>query len=444
VRRALRRDVADPDEIRAAGRALRKRAPRTTLADWTVPADGRDPVALVTSVERGRERALIGLRHERMAASPFAFFRGAANVMAHDLAALPVTGVLHQVCGDAHAANFGLYASPERAIVFDLNDFDETRPGPWEWDIARLAASLVLAARANGHRAAHQERIALAAGRAFREQLRTIAEVSLLAPWVHITRIEDVIASLPSAAARRETTAMVAAAQRQTSHRAVRRFVETVDGVPRFRDEPPLIGPGEGRAAASVLAAVNRYLPTLPDRYAHALSGYCATAVGRKVVGVGSVGLRDHLVLLQGDRADDALVLQVKQAAASLLDPHLPRVPGEHEGRRVVEGQHLMQAVSDPLLGWTSIGGRDFYVRQYRDVKGSVNLDAISPSGLVLYAVLCGTALALAHARAGAPALLSAYLGRADRFDRALARFALAYADRTQQDHAAFVAAIMA
>jgi uncharacterized protein (DUF2252 family) len=439
---ALRRTVGSAAELDEAGRALRKRAPRSTLADWSVTTEGRDPVALVRAAEKGRVPALIELRRARMAASPFSFFRGAAAVMAHDLATLPVTGVTHQICGDAHAANFGLYSSPEREIVFDLNDFDESRPGPWEWDIARLAASLVLAARQNGHGAKHQRGVALRAGHAFRGALTEIAAGPIVDPWVRMVRIDEVIGQMPDRKSQRSATAVVAAARKQTSRRAVKRFVRRVDGVAQFRDEPPLVGPVEGSVAARVRAAVNRYLPTLPEHYADAVRGYRIAAVGRKVVGVGSVGLRDYLVLLQGLNADDVLVLQVKEATTSQLDPYLAPVPAEHQGRRVVDGQHRMQAFSDPLLGWTAIAGRDYYVRQFRDVKGTVDLDCISPSELGGYARLCAATLALAHARGGQPALLHAYLGDSDRFDRALAAFALAYADQTQSDHAAFAAAV--
>jgi len=378
-----------------------------------------------------------------MAASPWQFFRGAANVMASDLARVPVTGVDHEVCGDAHAANFGLYISPEREIVFDLNDFDEARPGPWEWDIARLAASVAVAARANGHRKAQQRRAAERAVRAFRERLRDIAGAGLIAPWIELTRLDEAIDAMPTAGDRKLARQMVAAASRRTSVRALRRFVDVVDGVPQIRDRPPLIGPIEGALASNIRGAVNRYRSTLPDRLAGVLGGYDTVAIGHKVVGVGSVGRRDYLVVLEGINSDDILVLQVKEAGPSLLDACLPAAgPVEHQGRRVVEAQHLMQAVSDPLLGWTSLEGRDFYVRHYRDVKGAIDLDKIGPAALELYAGLCGSTLARAHARAGQPALISAYLGGSYAFDRALGAFAMAYADQTWRDHAAFAASL--
>ncbi len=377
-----------------------------------------------------------------MAATPWQFYRGAANVMGYDLTGVAVTGVEHQICGDAHAANFGLYVSPEREIVFDVNDFDESRPGPWEWDIARLAASIAVVARVNGHRKREQRAAAHRAVRAFRERMRHIAGEGLIAPWIQLVRLDQAIDAMPTAADRRLARKMIAAASQQTSIRALRRYVRMVDGVPQIRDKPPLIGPIEGAAAGRVRGAVNRYRSTLRDRVAGVLGGYSVVAIGHKVVGVGSVGLRDYLVVLEGLNRDDVLVLQVKEARAPLLDPYLDDDgPVEHHGRRVVDGQRVMQAVSDPLVGWTSIAGRDFYVRHYRDVKGAIDLEKITPGALELYAGLCGSTLALAHARAGQPALLSAYLGGSDRFDRALGAFALAYADQNERDHAAFTAA---
>ena len=392
--------------------------------------------------ERGRQPDLIAERRKRMAKSPFAFLRGAADVMAHDLVGVPVTGVIHQVCGDAHVANFGLYASPEREIVFDLNDFDESRLGPWEWDIARLAASVAVVAGTNKHRAREQRASAQLAVRAFRERMRDLAGEGLISPWIHVVRLDAAIEALPTAADRRLARKLVASAERRTSTRALRRFVETVDGGARIRDNPPLNGPIDGAEAERIRSAVVRYRETLRDRVAGVLGAYHAGAVGYKVVGVGSVGRRDYLVLLEGLTDDDLLVLQVKEAAASALDPYLPDAPAGHQGRRVVDGQHVMQAVSDPLLGWTKVGERDYYVRRYGDVKGAVDLEKISAAALRLYAALCGSTLALAHARAGQPALLSAYLGGSDRFDRGISAFAVAYARQTERDHAVFKATV--
>jgi uncharacterized protein (DUF2252 family) len=398
----------------------------------------------VHQAEEGRDESLIGERRDRMAATPWQFFRGAANLMAADLVRVPVTGVDHQICGDAHAGNFGLYISPEREVVFDLNDFDESRRGPWEWDVARLAASVAVVARSNGHRKAQQRGAAQRAVRAFRERLRDLAGTGLIAPWIEVTRLDEAIDAMPTAGDRKLARQIVAAASRRTSVRALRRFVRVVDGVPQIRDRPKQSGPIEGALATNIRGAVKRYRTTLPDGLASVLGGYDAVAVGFKIVGVGSVGRRDYVVVLEGITDDDVLVLQVKEAGPSLLDPYLPNPAGaaEHQGRRVVDGQHLMQAVSDPLLGWTSLQGRDFYVRHYRDVKGSIDLDQITPAALELYAALCGSALARAHGRAGQPALLSAYLGGSDAFDRAVAAFAMAYADQTWGDHAAFAASL--
>lgn len=390
-----------------------------------------------------RDAKLIPLRNERMAASPFAFYRGTAHLMAMDLVGVPVTGVQHVICGDAHAANFGLYASPERALVFDLNDFDEARNGPWEWDVLRLSASIVLAARHNGHSEKRARRAVHGAVHGYRQHLREFVELPLHRRWTAVLHADDIPRVLPDKAARSLADDLVAKALKRTSSRAVARMVTGIDeGAARFRDEPPIITPLEEADATPLMAALDEALPTLPLTHGHALRGYRVTAVAHKVVGVGSVGLRDYLILLQGHDPWDVILLQLKQATDSQLDPFLSGDDGVHDGERVVRSQRLMQAVSDPLLGWTTVQGTSYYVRQFRDMKGAIDLDRIGARELEVYGELCGATLAHAHARAGSPGLIAAYLGKSERFEKSVGVFASAYADQAERDHAAFVRAI--
>jgi uncharacterized protein (DUF2252 family) len=419
-----------------AGRALRKAVPRSSHATWDPPGR-RSPLALLAATNRRRLPDLVPIRHARMAASPFAFLRGAPAVMAHDLATTPVTGITVQACGDAHLLNFGLFATPERNLVFGLNDFDETLPAPWEWDVKRLATSFVVAGRTAGFDQAVGRRAAQAAVGVYREQLARYAGMRLLEVWY--SRVDAAaIVALSRGRRRRAVADRLARAQHHTSLDALPRLTEPVGDGRRFVEDPPLLTHVEECHEGWVEEVLARYRASLSDERGQLLGRFTAHDAARKVVGVGSVGTRCYVVLLLGDRHDDPLLLQVKQATASVLEPYAGRSRYRHPGRRVVTGQRLLQTASDIFLGWTSDGAADYYVRQLWDMKGSVNLDSLDPADLVPYARLCGWVLARAHARSGDAAAISGYLGTGDRFDRAVADFAEAYADQNEADHAAF------
>jgi uncharacterized protein (DUF2252 family) len=422
-----------------AGRALRRAVPRSSHATWD-PAGRRSPVALLEETDRRRLPDLVPIRHARMLASPFAFLRGAPAVMAHDLAITPVTGITVQACGDAHLLNFGLFATPERNLVFGLNDFDETLPAPWEWDVKRLATSFVVAGRTAGFDQADGRRAAQAAVRVYREELARYAGMRLLEVWYSRVDAAAVVA-LSRGRRRRAVADRLARAQHHTSLDALPRLTEPAGDGRRFLEEPPLLTHVEECHAAWVEEVLARYRASLPDERRQLLGRFRALDAARKVVGVGSVGTRCYVVLLLGDRHDDPLLLQVKQATASVLEPYAGRSRYRHPGRRVVNGQRLLQTASDIFLGWTSDDTAHYYVRQLWDMKGSINLDTLDPADLYHYGRLCGWVLARAHARSGDAAAISGYLGSGDRFDRAVADFAEAYADQTEADYAAFARA---
>jgi uncharacterized protein (DUF2252 family) len=419
-----------------AGRALRKAVPRSSHAAWD-PAGRPSPLTLLEETDRHRVPELVPIRAARMRASPFAFLRGAPAVMARDLATTPVTGITVQACGDAHLLNFGLFATPERNLSFGLNDFDETLPGPWEWDVKRLATSLVVAGRTVGFAPAVCRRAALAAVRVYREQLARYAGMRLLEVWY--SRVDAAALVARSRGRRRRAVEeRLDRAEHHTNLDALPRLTEPVGGSRRFLEDPPLlthVAECDERWTAAVLAS---YRATLPDERRRLLERYRPHDAARKVVGVGSVGTRCYVVLLLGDRHDDPLLLQVKQATRSVLEPYAGRSRYRHHGRRVVNGQRLLQTASDIFLGWAGDGTGHYYVRQLWDMKGSVDIEAMAPGDLVAYARLCGWVLARAHARSGDAAAISGYLGSGDRFDRAVAAFAEAYADQTEADHAAF------
>ena len=393
-------------------------------------------------VEQERERIpeLLPIRHERMAASALGFFRGAAAVMAGDVAATPTSGIRVQACGDAHLANFGLFATPERNLTFDVNDFDETLPAPFEWDVKRLAASLVLAGRANGLRERHSRAAARASVTAYREYMRSFAREGHLDLWYTRIDVEDLIDHLDAGrAARLDREARKA--ESRTSLGELRKATKVVDGTWRIVDAPPLIEhvAGQGRR---IREGFGRYLSSLEDDRRVLLDRYHMCDAARKVVGVGSVGTDDAIVLLMGDRDDDPLFLQVKQAEQSVLEPHAGPSAYRDQGQRVVIGQRLSQAASDILLGWVAIDGRDYYVRQLRDKKLSLDFTAMGRRTLCLYGRACGAALARGHARSGDSLAISAYLGKSKKFDHAVAAFAGHYADQAERDHATFARAV--
>ncbi|MEU5953478.1 DUF2252 domain-containing protein [Streptomyces sp. NPDC047525] len=438
--------MTTPDERARQGKDARKRASRSSHGAWIPSADRADPVAVLERQGAGRVQELLPIRYSRMAASPFSFLRGAAAVMAGDLAVQWNTGLTVQLCGDAHLLNFGLYASPERALLFDLNDFDETCPGPFEWDVKRLAASIAVASRDNGHPESGGREACLAAVAAYRASMRRLAGLGELAVWYERTDAEALLPLVRSTRHRKRVASALDRARRRTSLQALGKLTEEVEeagGGRRIIHDPPLLEPAGVTELAAVRKIFGDYRSTLSEERRLLLDRYHFVDAARKVVGVGSVGTRCFIVLLAGRDADDPLFLQIKEAVRSVLEEHLPAGPYVHPGHRVVAGQRLIQAASDIFLGWmTGPQGRAFYWRQLRDMKGSADVEAMSAAELRSYAGLCGTALARAHARSGDRIAIAAYLGASDTFDRALADFALRYAAQNAQDHAALTEAI--
>jgi uncharacterized protein (DUF2252 family) len=431
------------------GRAARQLVPRGSHAEWAPASDRPDPVELLQAQAMNRIQELLPIRYGRMMASPFAFMRGSAVVMAQDLASMPKTGIQAQLCGDAHLLNFGAYASPERALLFDLNDFDETLPGPWEWDIKRLAASFVVAGRDNGFDAAACREAARAVTASYRRRMAEFSEMGELEVWYSRVGEEEVRGLLSAARATKRTTNKlsknVRKARSRDSLQALSKLTTVVDGRRRIIDDPPLLVriPEGDEIRAQISAILESYKRTLQEDRRHLLERYRFVDAARKVVGVGSVGTRSYVVLLEGRDRDDPLFLQVKEAGASVLEGYLKSNTYEHHGHRVVAGQRLMQAASDIFLGWfRATEGRDFYWRQLKDMKGSAKVESMSADELLLYGGLCGWALARAHARSGDRVQIAGYLGKSERFDRAIADFAVAYADQNEQDHAALCAAV--
>jgi uncharacterized protein (DUF2252 family) len=439
--------VASYQKRRERGRAARRVAPRGSHAEWAPAPDRPDPVDLLETQARDRIQELMPIRYSRMMASPFAFMRGSAIIMANDLASTPKTGIQAQLCGDTHLMNFGAYASPERALLFDVNDFDETLPGPWEWDIKRLAASFVVAGRDNGFDATDCREAARASAASYRRRMAEFSEMGELEVWYTRVGAEEVSGLLTDA--KKKTTKKVNKAVRKARGRdslqALSKLTRVVDGRRMIIDDPPLLVriPEEDDIRAQVYAILESYKRTLQDDRRHLLERYRFVDAARKVVGVGSVGTRAYVVLLEGRDENDPLFLQVKEAGTSVLENYVKSNTYEHHGHRVVAGQRLMQAASDIFLGWfRGTGGRDFYWRQLKDMKGSANVEGMSPDELVLYGGLCGWTLARAHARSGDRVEIAGYLGKSERFDRAIADFARAYADQTERDHAALCAAV--
>ena len=431
------------------GRAARRLVPRGSHAQWAPAPDRPDPVELLEAQARDRIQELLPIRYGRMMASPFAFLRGSAIVMANDLAGTPKSGIQAQLCGDAHLLNFGAYASPERALLFDLNDFDETLPGPWEWDVKRLAASFVVAGRDNGFDAADCRAAAQASVASYRQRMAEFSEMGELEVWYSRIGEEEVRGLLTEARAGKKTTKKLSKNVRKTRGRdslqAFSKLTTVVDGRRMINDDPPLLVrvPEEDEVRAQVYAILESYKRTLQEDRRHLLERYDFVDAARKVVGVGSVGTRVFVVLLEGRDRDDPLFLQVKEAGSSVLEGYLKSNTYEHHGHRVVAGQRLMQAASDIFLGWfRGTEGRDFYWRQLKDMKGSAKVETMSADELVLYGGLCGWALARAHARSGDRVQIAAYLGKSERFDRSVADFAVAYADQNEQDYEALCAAV--
>ncbi len=429
----------------AAGRSLRARVPRSAHADWKPAGDRPDPVDLLEASNRNRVPGLVPIRYGRMLASPFTFLRGAAAVMARDLAATPATGLRVQACGDCHLMNFGAFASPERTLLFDINDFDETLPAPWEWDVKRLAASVAVAGRHLGASKRDCQGAVLACVRSYRERLREFARMKVLEVWYAHIPFQTLVRLSRTAAERAMWEQGARNARARTAVHVVPKLVATVNEHRRIVDNPPCIyHPAEvGSFEAEMRDLFKHYRASLVDSVRFLFDRYRFVDAAVKVVGVGSVGTRCAVAYFEAG-PDDPLLLQVKEAQRSVLEPYAGKSQFQNQGQRVVNGQRLMQSASDIFLGWARDPERgfDFYVRQLRDMKGSVPLEAMTPPDLADYAEYCGWAVARAHAKSGDAARISGYLGKSDAFDRALAAFAVAYADQTERDHAALVAAV--
>jgi uncharacterized protein (DUF2252 family) len=447
-----------PAERAARGKAARAEVPRSSHAEWVASRDRRDPIEILERQAVSRVPELVPIRYGRMAASPFAFYRGAAAVMAADLADSPQSGIRVQCCGDAHLANFGGFASPERQLLFDLNDFDETLPGPWEWDLKRLAASVAVAGYELGCDERQRRTATRRCARQYRDAIREFAGHTQLEIWYERLDDSELADILRAQATKRQTKRFdrtVAKARRKDSARAFEKLAHRGDGEPRIVSDPPLIVPVEELIPAEQAREFQHAMHELILAYGHTLAAdrrrllerfrYCDMA--RKVVGVGSVGTRAWVVLLLGRDDEDPLFLQCKEAQESVLAPYAGASEFRNQGRRVVEGQRLMQAASDILLGWVRAPGvdgkeRDFYVRQLWDWKASADVATMEPGGLAVYARLCAWTLARAHARSGDAIAIGSYLGSGDVFDRAIADYAEAYAEQNLRDHRALLDAI--
>jgi uncharacterized protein (DUF2252 family) len=498
------RKIAHPsiDDREAKGLEARDRAALPSHGRWRPAADRPDPVTLLEQQDAGREPDLVPVRHGRMMVSPFAFYRGAAKVMAADLKDTPVAGMEAQLCGDAHLSNFGLFASPERLLMFDVNDFDETLPGPFEYDVERMSASFTIAGRTNGFSRADVHEATLASVRAYREAMASFAQMGTMDIWYAHLDEDELMATIRAAVAgtarhakaakklenldkkdkagkkqirriakqekaekkkekssKRAEKAAEKTAEKAYSHdssQALSKLGELVDGQYRITSQPPIIVPARdlvatfGLSPDQIMPALHdqfrAYRATLQDDRRKLLERFEIVDMARKVVGVGSVGTRDSIVLLQGRDARDPLFLQVKQATASVLEANLRKSRYRQHGERVVQGQRMMQAASDIYLGWTRGQGPDvsrhFYWRQLRDMKGSVNIDKLRPAGLTFYARICGWTLARAHARSGDPVAIAEYLGDSDAFDKSITDFSERYADQNERDYSEFVKAI--
>jgi uncharacterized protein (DUF2252 family) len=442
----LRTSLPTSEERLAAGRALRERVKRGALGRWRPHEDRPDPVDLIEEAHDGRLQRLVPVRVGRMVASPYAFLRGSAALMAEDFAHLPRTGVEPVICGDAHLGNFGFYASPERDLVFDLNDFDEAHPGPWEWDLRRLTVSVWVAGRQNGLSEETCEDAVLWCANAYRRQLFQLAGKPLLARSFDRLDIDRMRQEMADWSLRGEIERAARRARVRTSDRALPKLTRERDGVRHIVEQPPLVTHVSDQEVERLVEGLEQYLETLPPHWRRLLGYYMVDDVAHKVVGVGSVGLRAFVALLQGNDPGDVLFLQLKQARRSCVARfvHGDTAWHRHQGQRVVEYQQTLQTVSDPLLGWTTVQDRDYYVRQFRDMKGAITIDGMDGSALMDYARICGTLLAKGHARSTGATVLSGYLGKGDSADRAFARFARAYADQTEADHEALGKAVKA
>lgn len=433
-------------ERTAAGKKLRETCPRTSHAGWKRAPNRPDAVELVLAAERGRQPELLPLRHGRMVRSAFTFFRGAALTMASDLASTPVTGVRVQCCGDAHLCNFGGFGTPERRVIFAINDLDETLPAPWEWDVKRLATSFAIASGDNGLRDDVARDMALTCVRAYRESMWEFSELRTLELWYRSLGAEELIAGIRDPDFRdRAVKRLQKERGKSVAEDVFPKLVEHQGNVPLIKDQLPTIfhaeGHPPGEVQRAVLDALDGYRATLHSSYRTLLEHYQLRDAAMKVVGIGSVGTSCWVLLFTAGEGDP-LFLQVKEARTSVLESYAGRSPFSNHGQRVINGYRLMQPASDIFLGWTSGPKRDFFVRQLRDIKISIRVETFGRMEMEVYASWCGRALALSHARAGHPAILAGYMGKSDTFDQSIASFAMAYAGQNERDHAALARAV--
>ena len=456
------------EESKERGKALRASVPRESHAQWEPAFDRADPVELLRSQGETRVQALLPLRYERMSASAFTFYRGGALIMASDLSETPSTGIRVQTCGDAHISNFGLFSSPERRTVFDINDFDETLPGPWEWDVKRLAASVEICGRDNGFSKKKRRAAVLACARGYREGMAKFADMGHLGVWyahLDVDTLREKVATNVDPKNMKAANKVIAKAKNKDSARAIAKLTEVVDGKLRIVSDPPIVVPmrelisqkagtaverfDEQTIERLISAVLTEYRLTLDPHKRKLVGEYTPVDVAHKVVGVGSVGTRAWIVVMKGADEDDPLVLQVKEAQESVLERFVGKSKFGQHGKRVVEGQRAMQTASDMLLGWCRIPDKDgkkkdYYVRQLWNGKGSIDLSLLNPSQLEALARACGWTLAHAHARTGDRFAISAYLGKSDKFDKAIADFADAYAYQNEADYQCFMEAYKA
>lgn len=451
------------EESRERGKNLRKKVPRTSHATWEPSLYRLNPMDLIKSQETTRVSELLPIRHERMAASPFAFFRGSAILMASDLATTPSTGLNVQACGDAHISNFGFFQSPERHLVFDINDFDETARGPWEWDTKRLATSVEICGRNRGFSEKERSKAVRAAVESYQTSMLEFSQMKTMDVWYAHTDVEDFYSQFSGSLSKntqKNTEKIILKAKTKNSDRAVLKLTEVVDGKVRFINQPPLIIPLRNLVEQQIRREIpdtnlkerehlialvlRKYQESLSNDKRHLMKQYHGVDIARKVVGVGSVGTRCWIVLLEGLDSNDPLVLQIKEAQESVLERFTGKSIYKNNGQRVVEGQRAIQAASDVLLGWTRAVGvdgvaRDYYVRQLWDGKGSINLDTISSKQLTNLAKTCGKTLARSHARTGNRFAIAGYLGKSDAFSKAIVQFSQAYADQNETDYQLFM-----
>jgi uncharacterized protein (DUF2252 family) len=430
-------------ERRQAGKDLRKQVPRASHGEWKSSEASRDPIEILEKSNLGRVPDLVPIRFGRMLKNPFNFLRGSPAVMAYDLAPTPATGLEVQACGDCHLNNFGLFATPERNLIFDINDFDETHQAPWEWDLKRLVTSFVVAARVNGNSDRQATDAALACARSYREHMVEFSELSPLDLWYLSVTAEQLIAAAPCAKSQMRREKMADKARSRVGENLFPKITESDGGLHRFVEQPPIMTRvTDDKTLADVHADIATYRESLPQDRRFLLDRYQLEDVAFRVVGIGSVGTRCYVALFFCDD-ENPLLLQIKEANASVLEPFTAKCPFDNQGQRVVVGQRLMQAASDIFLGWIeNSDGRHFFVRQLRDMKFSIPVETLTSRQLAQYAEICGWTLARAHAQSGDPAKISGYLGSGDKCDSTMAAFAMAYADQVERDHAGLVEAV--